>query len=95
MNATTPQCFLTNEPVQSWETWHKRFGHIGVQWFIARVKSCQSSWIKMLETNLEALRNSTSFPTIVNVIMMSVPRAGVEVNVLQLIHSPIRHTKTN
>ena len=26
---TTPQCFVTNEPVQSWETWHKQFGHIG------------------------------------------------------------------
>ena len=26
---TTPQCFVANEPAQSWETWHKRFGHIG------------------------------------------------------------------
>ena len=25
----TPQTFLAAEPVQSWETWHKRFGHIG------------------------------------------------------------------
>lgn len=24
-----PQCFVINEPAQSWETWHKRFGHIG------------------------------------------------------------------
>ena len=24
-----PQCFVINEPPQSWETWHKRFGHIG------------------------------------------------------------------
>lgn len=29
MSAITPQCFVTNEPAQSWETWHKRFGHIG------------------------------------------------------------------
>ena len=26
---TTPQCFVVHEPAQSWETWHKRFGHIG------------------------------------------------------------------
>ena len=24
-----PQSFMVNEPAQSWETWHKRFGHIG------------------------------------------------------------------
>jgi hypothetical protein len=24
-----PQSFIVNEPAQSWETWHKRFGHIG------------------------------------------------------------------
>ena len=24
----TPQIFVTNESAQSWETWHKRFGHI-------------------------------------------------------------------
>jgi hypothetical protein len=24
----TPQTYLTSEPAQSWETWHKRFGHI-------------------------------------------------------------------
>ena len=24
-----PQCFIVNETAQSWETWHKRFGHIG------------------------------------------------------------------
>ena len=24
-----PQNFLVNEPAQSWETWHKCFGHIG------------------------------------------------------------------
>jgi hypothetical protein len=24
----TPQCFVANEPAQSWKTWHKRFGHI-------------------------------------------------------------------
>ena len=23
-----PQTYLTSEPTQSWETWHKRFGHI-------------------------------------------------------------------
>ena len=23
----TPQIFFVNEPAQSWETWHKRFGH--------------------------------------------------------------------
>jgi len=23
-----PQVFLSSEPTQSWETWHKRFGHI-------------------------------------------------------------------
>jgi hypothetical protein len=28
-NATvTPQTYLSSEPAQSWETWHKRFGHI-------------------------------------------------------------------
>lgn len=25
---TTPQTFIANEPVQSWETWRKHFGHI-------------------------------------------------------------------
>jgi hypothetical protein len=25
---TTSQCFVVNDPVQNWETWHKRFGHI-------------------------------------------------------------------
>ena len=25
----TPQTFQATEPTQSWETWHKRFGHIG------------------------------------------------------------------
>jgi hypothetical protein len=25
----SPQCFITSEPAQNWETWHKRFGHIG------------------------------------------------------------------
>jgi len=24
----TPQSYLTSEPAQSWETWHKHFGHI-------------------------------------------------------------------
>jgi len=24
----TPQTFIANEPAQSWETWHRRFGHI-------------------------------------------------------------------
>lgn len=24
-----PQTFIVNEPAQNWETWHKRFGHIG------------------------------------------------------------------
>jgi hypothetical protein len=24
-----PQSFIVNEPSQTWETWHKRFGHIG------------------------------------------------------------------
>ena len=24
----TPQTFVANEPAQSWETWHRRFGHI-------------------------------------------------------------------
>ena len=23
-----PQTYLTSEPAQSWETWHKQFGHI-------------------------------------------------------------------
>jgi len=24
----TPQSYLISEPAQSWETWHKHFGHI-------------------------------------------------------------------
>jgi hypothetical protein len=24
----TPQTYMAAEPAQSWETWHKRFGHI-------------------------------------------------------------------
>ena len=24
-----PQCFVINEPAQSWEIWHKRLGHVG------------------------------------------------------------------
>ena len=24
----TPQCFVAHEPAQSWEMWHKQFGHI-------------------------------------------------------------------
>ena len=26
--AASPQTFMANEPAQSWETWHRRFGHI-------------------------------------------------------------------
>ena len=32
-----PQSFVINEPSQSWETWHKRFGHIsytGLQYML-------------------------------------------------------------
>ena len=25
----TPQTFMATEPTQSWETWHKRYGHVG------------------------------------------------------------------
>ena len=28
-NEVKPQSFVVNEPSQNWETWHKRFGHIG------------------------------------------------------------------
>jgi hypothetical protein len=28
-NEVNPQSFVINEPAQNWETWHKRFGHIG------------------------------------------------------------------
>jgi gag-polypeptide of LTR copia-type/Integrase core domain/GAG-pre-integrase domain len=36
-----PQSFIVNEPAQSWETWHKRFGHVGY-----------SGLQKMLDKNL-------------------------------------------
>ena len=29
LNEVTPQSFVVNEPSQNWETWHKRYGHIG------------------------------------------------------------------
>ena len=29
INEEIPQTFIVNEPTQNWETWHKRFGHIG------------------------------------------------------------------
>jgi hypothetical protein len=29
---STPQNFLATEPTQSWETWHKRYGHTVLQW---------------------------------------------------------------
>ena len=40
-NEANPQCFVINETAQSWETWHKRFGHIGY-----------SSLQEMLDKNL-------------------------------------------
>ena len=38
-NIATPECFVTIEPAQSWEIWHKRFGHVGYSGLLLDRKS--------------------------------------------------------